>query len=99
RMVPIVPEAERQRDPLLVIAEDYHVLPYDRRAAIGALPPITALLPVDDLFPWTERKLYCHNLGHAAAAYLGHRRGHATIDAAMEDPAVAAPVKEAMDEA
>lgn len=98
RMVPILPDEERRRDPLLVIAEDYARLPVDRRGFTGRLPSIPGLQPVDDLLPWVERKLFCHNLGHAAAAYLGYERGHATIDRAMSDPEVAAVVEGAMAE-
>ena len=59
---------------------------------------IPGLLPVNDLFPWFERKLYGHNLAHAAAAYLGYRRGWTYIDQAMEDPVVAGLVEEALAE-
>jgi mannitol-1-phosphate 5-dehydrogenase len=98
RMVPVLPPGERAADPLLVVAEDYHHLPVDRSGSVGPLPDIPGIEPVDHLLPWAERKLYTHNMGHAAAAYLGHRFGCARIDQAMAAPAVAAAVEGAMAE-
>lgn len=98
RMVPVVPAAERAANPLLVIAEDYQRLPVDRRGVVDLLPAIEGIEPVDDLFPFSEQKLFVHNLGHAAAAYLGYRHGHSLVHQALADPAVAAVVEGVMAE-
>jgi mannitol-1-phosphate 5-dehydrogenase len=39
-----------------------------------------------DLAPFAEAKLYCHNAGHALAAYLAHRAGMRRIDELRERP-------------
>ncbi|MDR2663004.1 MAG: mannitol-1-phosphate 5-dehydrogenase [Treponema sp.] len=39
----------------------------------GDLPLIPAIHPVDPIAAYVDRKLFVHNLGHAAAAYLGFR--------------------------
>lgn len=98
RMVPVVPDDERRHNPLLAIAEDYSLLPAAAGAFLGPIPHIPGLHRVEDLFPWVERKLYVHNMGHAAAAYLGYRRGHTLIDRAMADPPVSEVVEAAMGE-
>lgn len=99
RMVPVMPEEERRRDPLLVIAEDYPHVPVDRSAFVGPIPAIPALQPVDDFPAYFERKLFVHNLGHAVAAYAGHLRGCTFIHEAMGAPEIAALVDGAMAEA
>lgn len=96
RMVPVVPARDRAGDPLLAIAEDYVGMPIDRFAIIGSAPAVPALQLVDEFAFYVERKLYVHNMGHAAAGYLGYRRGLPTIHAVMEDAAVAEMVGSAM---
>ncbi|MCS6827589.1 MAG: hypothetical protein NZ553_13320 [Caldilinea sp.] len=49
-----------------------------------------------DLAPFAEAKLYCHNAGHALAAYLAHALGFRRIDELRSRPDVIAFVRSAM---
>ena len=99
RMVPVLSAADRAGDPLLVVAEDYAVLPVDRTAFVGPVPDVPALRPVERFGAYVERKLFVHNLGHAISAYLGYPRGYQYIHEAMQDAAVREVVEGAMTEA
>lgn len=92
RMVPVVPEAVRARDPLYVAVEAYCTLPVDATAFVGGPPPIEGFLPVPNIAAHEERKLFCHNCGHALCAYAGHRKGLTYIAEAVAEPAVRALV-------
>jgi len=98
RMVPVVPEETRRRDPLWIACEPYARLPVDGPAIRGPVPHIAGLEPVEPIEAYQQRKLASHNMSHAVAAYLGYRAGHALLWQAMEDPAVAQVVCDAMDE-
>jgi len=71
KMVPIMPSNVVAEDPLLVYAEPYNTLIVDRRGFTGAVPEVPNLRAVDDIRAYVHRKLFVHNLGHAAVAYLG----------------------------
>lgn len=73
KMVPIVPPEVAARDPLLVYAEPYNTLIVDAEGFRGAVPDVPDLVPVTDIRAYVERKLFLHNLGHAAVAYVGFR--------------------------
>jgi mannitol-1-phosphate 5-dehydrogenase len=73
KMVPLVPAARAAEDPLLVYAEPYNTLIVDRRGFAGPVPSVPDLEPVDRIDAYVDRKLFVHNLGHAAVAYLGYR--------------------------
>jgi mannitol-1-phosphate 5-dehydrogenase len=75
RMVPPPSDRFGRGDPLLVAADSYHVLPFDAKAARAAPLPVEGVHGTADFRAEMERKLYTHNLGHAALAYLGHLRG------------------------
>ncbi|MFO8014524.1 MAG: mannitol-1-phosphate 5-dehydrogenase [Phycisphaerae bacterium] len=98
RMVPVVPEEVRRRNPLWVACEPYARLPVDAAAVRGAIPHLAGLEPVEPIAAYQQRKLATHNMSHAACAYLGYRAGHRLIWQAMEDAAVADGVRAAMDE-
>lgn len=98
RMVPVVSEEVRREDPLLAVAEDYPNLPVDVRAFLGSPPDVPALNLVANFGAYVERKLYVHNMGHAAAAYLGSLAGVEFVHEAMELPQVAPVVLGAMEE-
>jgi mannitol-1-phosphate 5-dehydrogenase len=98
RMVPIVPDEIRRRDPLWIACEPYARLPVDGKAFRGPVPHIAGLEPVDNILAYQRRKLASHNMSHAVGAYLGYRAGHEFIWQAMEDPAVERVVRGAMEE-
>ena len=92
RIVPPV----RCEIPLDVAVEEYYEWDVERRSFVGKVPEIKGMTPVDNLLAYVERKLFTLNTGHATAAYLGKMKGIATIGECVEDPAIAAIVKEAM---
>lgn len=98
RMVPVMTEEQRQRDPLLVIVEAYKKLPVARRGFVGKIPDIVGFQSYDNFEAYVERKLFTHNLGHAVAAYLGYLRGHEYVYQAMADPEVRPIVEQALAE-
>ncbi len=98
RMVPVVPEAIRRRDPLWIACEPYARLPVDASAIRGPVPHVAGLEPVEPIEAYQQRKLATHNMGHAVCAYLGYRAGHEFLWQAMADPAVEGVVRGAMDE-
>lgn len=96
RMVPRVPDDLREADPLYVAVEAYCELPVDGEAFRGPIPAIRHLKPIQPFGAYVERKLYVHNAGHAVCAYLGWLAGLATIDEAMDQPAIATVTRGAM---
>ncbi len=70
KMVPLIPEAQRSRDPLTVYAEAYNTLILDRRALLGGVPPVPGLSPQDNMKAYVDRKAFIHNLGHATLGYF-----------------------------
>ncbi|HUV05927.1 MAG TPA: mannitol-1-phosphate 5-dehydrogenase [Armatimonadota bacterium] len=98
RMVPVMTEEQRWRDPLLVAVEEYKKLPVARTGFVGDIPQIVGFQPYDNFQAYVERKLFTHNLGHAAAAYLGYLRGHEYVYQAVRDPVVRAVVEKALAE-
>ena len=71
KMVPIMTEAQRREDPLWVFAEAYHDLILDACAFRNPIPAVAGLSPKQNMTAYVEQKLFIHNLGHAAVAYLG----------------------------
>lgn len=96
RMVPVMTPEQRAADPLLVCVEPYCDLPVDGEAFKAPIPAIAHLQPTPQFGAYVERKLFVHNLSHAAAAYLGYLRGHEYIWQAIADPVVRAAVDAAM---
>lgn len=72
KMVPIIPQAELEKDPLVVFAEPYNTLIVDRKGFKSAIPEIKGLSPKGNIKAWVDRKAFIHNLGHATAAYYGY---------------------------
>lgn len=72
KMVPLVPAAERQRDPLVLYAEPYNTLIADGTAFRNKIPAVPELMAVHNIKAYVDRKLFIHNLGHAATAYLSY---------------------------
>jgi len=98
RMVPVVPADVRRRDPLWIACEPYARLPVDATAFRGPPPEIAGLEPVENILAHQHRKLATHNMSHAVCAYLGYQAGHELLWQAMDDTAIAAEVRAAMDE-
>ncbi len=74
KMVPIIPIAELEKDPLVVFAEAYNSLILDGKAFKNPIPPVKGLAPKSNIKAWVDRKAFIHNLGHATAAYYGFAR-------------------------
>jgi mannitol-1-phosphate 5-dehydrogenase len=73
KMVPLRSEQERLQDPLGLKAEAYNTLILDRDGFVGELPRSPSIELVSPIQAWVDRKLFIHNMGHAAAAYLGRQ--------------------------
>lgn len=71
KMVPIIPQAEIEKDPLVVFAEPYNSLILDSKAFKSPIPDVKGLAPKKNIKAWVDRKAFIHNLGHASAAYYG----------------------------
>ncbi len=101
KMVPIMREEDLKHDPLWVFAEEYNTLIVDKRGFLGSLPDVPGLKPVENITAYVDRKLFVHNLGHAAAAYLGYRKNPEWdyIWEPLEDDEVYAETRRAMEEA
>ncbi len=74
RMVPRPTPAHLAEDPLLLVTEPYAEFPCARAMFRGTIPAIVGLQAVDNFAAYEARKLYLHNAGHAALAYLGAGR-------------------------
>lgn len=57
---------------------------------------VTVFREQPNLQPFAEAKLYCHNAGHALAAYLAHQLGYQRIDELRQRPDVLAFIRGAM---
>lgn len=84
RIVPV----QQHEDKLRVTVEPFFEWVVEQPSIKGELPDIAGVTYVEQIRPYVERKLYTVNTGHAMLAYLGHLRGYATIDQAMEDTVV-----------
>lgn len=98
RMVPVMTPAQKSDDPLLVRVEPYCELPVDAAGFKGAVPAIVHLKPTENFAAYVERKLFLHNMTHAATAYLGHLRGHTYICDAVRDSSILPIVEQAGNE-
>jgi mannitol-1-phosphate 5-dehydrogenase len=74
KMVPIMPEEIVRGDATLVYAEAYNTLILDKKAFRNKIPAVLGLDPKENMDAYVDRKLFVHNLGHAAGAYLGYRK-------------------------
>lgn len=61
-------------------------------------PTIDGINWVENLAPYIERKLYTVNTGHATAAYHGYNRSKRTVYDALQDKAILAEVRKALEE-
>jgi mannitol-1-phosphate 5-dehydrogenase len=72
KMVPIMPAADMEKDPLMVFAEPYNTLILDKKGFRSPIPKVNGLAPKENIKAWVDRKAFIHNLGHATAAYYGY---------------------------
>ena len=79
KMVPIMPLAELEKDPLVIFAEPYNTLILDAKAFKTPIPDVKGLAPKSNIKAWVDRKAFIHNLGHATAAYYGHYHYPGTV--------------------
>ena len=100
KMVPIMLKKDVEEDILQVFAEPYNTLILDRKAFKNPIPQIPGLSPKENMKAWVDRKLFIHNLGHAATAYIGflHNPGFVYLYEALAMPAVHDMVRETMEE-
>ena len=98
KMVPIMPQDALNEDPLQLFAEPYDTLIVDRLGFRREVPALAGLKPVNNITAWVDRKLFLHNMSHAALAYLGYQANPALIYCwqAMELPAVVDAVRAAL---
>lgn len=100
RIVPATTDADRRlvashlglHDAAPVRAERHCAWVVEKAAGLPGWDRVGATV-VDDVTPWQELKLRLVNGPHSALAYLGALAGHATIDAAVADPALAGFVR------
>ncbi len=100
KMVPLAKKADLDEDPLRVVAEAYNTLIVDRNGFVNPVPEIPDLLPVEPISAYVDRKLYIHNMGHSATAYLGflYHPEKEFIWEMLADPQIEALVYQAMTE-
>lgn len=74
KMVPIIPKEISDKDPLLIYAEPYNTLILGKNEFRNQIPKVEGLSPKDNIIAWVDRKVFIHNLGHAAAVYFSHHK-------------------------
>lgn len=72
KMVPIMPDEYKTKNPLLVWAEAYNILYVAKDGFIGDVPEIEGIIARSNFDAYVDQKLFVHNLGHAVTAYLGY---------------------------
>lgn len=98
RMVPVQTEEMKDGEPLRVCVEQYGFLPVDQSAFKGEVPQIKNMIPFQPFDFFIKRKLYIHNMGHAACAYLGDILGLEYICQAIDQNEIYIIVRNAMEE-
>jgi mannitol-1-phosphate 5-dehydrogenase len=98
KMVPIMSEKDLEEDPLQVFAEPYNTLIVAKSGFKNPVPAVLNLDAKENIKAWVDRKLFIHNLGHAAAAYLGFRKNPQAvyIYEVLDDPEILASVRQTM---
>lgn len=77
KMVPIMKDEDVRRDPLWVFAEAYNELILDKYGFKNPIPDVPGIAPKENMQAYVDRKLFIHNLGHAATAYFGYQQNPA----------------------
>lgn len=79
KMVPIMPAEIIKKNPLVVYAETYNSLILDKKGFLNGIPDVDGLAPKENIKAWVDRKLFIHNFGHVATAYLGYAYNSAFV--------------------
>lgn len=98
RMVPAASNRFGVNNPLFVVADSYHKLPYDGPAIRGEPLAIEGMKAVRNLKAEVERKLFTHNLGHAALGYIGYLKGYSYVHEPFADECLSRIFDGALDE-
>ena len=85
-MAPNQTDEMRAGNPLRIVCENYSALPVNKDGFKGEAPEITGMTAHAPFDFFIRRKLFIHNLGHAACAYLGSICGHDYIWQAVREP-------------
>jgi len=72
KMVPLMTEEQKREDPLLIYAEAYNKIVLDKEGFRNPIPEVEGLEPKENMGAYVDLKIFVHNMGHAAAAYLGY---------------------------
>ncbi len=96
RMVPIMSEEMQEGNILKVWVEPYCELPVDKNGFKGDIPFIVNMIPFAPFEYFIQKKLFLHNMGHAATAYYGMLAGKKEIAEAIAVPDIYEEVRAAM---
>jgi mannitol-1-phosphate 5-dehydrogenase len=101
KMVPIMRAEDLAADRLRVFAEEYDRLIVDRHGFLNPIPDLPSLRPVENIAAYVDRKLFIHNLGHAAVAWFGFSvdASKKLVSEAIDLPAVRESARSAMAQA
>lgn len=99
KMVPIMPLEISKKDPLEVWGEAYNQILADKEGFVNELPEIKGLVLKNNFSAYMDRKLFIHNLGHAASAYFGFLKNKTAIWECMADKKIREETKHVMQEA
>ncbi|WP_298649287.1 hypothetical protein [uncultured Proteiniphilum sp.] len=97
KMAPLIHNPQ-DNDILSVYAEAYNTLIVNKEAFKNPIPVIAGMEAKTNMKAWVDRKLFIHNFGHAAVAYLGYKH-HPELTflwEILEDEEVRIFVREAM---
>ncbi|HID07325.1 MAG TPA: mannitol-1-phosphate 5-dehydrogenase [Armatimonadetes bacterium] len=72
RMIPLMPDEVRRAEPLLIYAEAYNTLIVDKKGFKNPVPAVPQIDAKENMKAYVDRKLFIHNLGHSATAYIGY---------------------------
>lgn len=94
----MVPFTAHHDDPLSVSAEAYNTLIVNKEMFKNPIPDVAGLAAKDHIKAWVDRKLFIHNFGHAATAYLGYQYhpDRLYLWEVLEDKKISAYVRGAM---
>ncbi len=96
RMVPIMSEQMQEGNILKVWVEPYCELPVDKNGFKGDIPFVVNMIPFSPFEYFIQKKLFLHNMGHAATAYYGMLAGKNEIAEAIAVPSIYKKVRAAM---